>query len=250
MNKIQKQLMDSLLKENLICSTGCTEPIAVCFASAKASSYLKEKVEKIELCISQNIAKNALNAGIPNSKYKGVAFVSALGALFGNYKLGFELLENIPLEKHEKAHSFAKKNVDIKIAENNKLFYIEVSLFTKTEKVTVIVEGSHTNITKIILNDKVIFSKSNIEILNKKEKSSVNFSLKEVFEYIEEIEDFSLIEEAVEKNYNLSLEGLKKSYGLNVGKITPFAKQTGLTKVLSVTTGIVYVWGHLGGSVG
>ena len=215
----QKNLMEKLLKENLIISTGCTEPIAVCFASAKAGSYSKEELERIELRISKNIAKNALDAGIPNSKYKGAAFVSALGAMYGNPEDGFQLLENIPLDKHDIAHEFAKKNVKLEIANVNKPFYIEVNLFSK--------------------NDKVVFNKSNIMFKNKKETAKVDFSMKEIFEYVEEIEDFSLIQTAIEKNHNLSLEGLKKDYGLNVGKITPFERQCALTKVLSATTAAI-----------
>lgn len=235
----QKNLMEKLLKENLIISTGCTEPIAVCFASAKAGSYLKEELERIELRISKNIAKNALDAGIPNSKYKGAAFVSALGAMYGNPEDGFQLLENIPLDKHDIAHEFAKKNVKLEIANVNKPFYIEVNLFSKNDKVTVIVQDGHTNITKIVVNDKVVFNKSNIMFKNKKETAKVDFSMKEIFEYVEEIEDFSLIQTAIEKNHNLSLEGLKKDYGLNVGKITPFERQCALTEVLSATTAAI-----------
>ena len=124
----QKKLMEELLQENLLVSTGCTEPIAIAYASAIARRYLEEEPSKIFLRISKNMAKNAMDAGIPNSDYVGAAFVSALGALFGDSTKGFQLLEGLSKQQHDEAYKFAKENVQIEIADTDKALYIEVRM--------------------------------------------------------------------------------------------------------------------------
>lgn len=57
----QQELMTNLLRSNLLISTGCTETIAIAYASAVARSYLKEEPSKITLRISKNMAKNAMD---------------------------------------------------------------------------------------------------------------------------------------------------------------------------------------------
>ena len=113
MTNEQRQLMEKLLRENLLISTGCTEPIAIAYASAVARMYLREEPSKIFLKISKNMAKNAMDAGIPNSKYVGAAFVSALGALYGDPSKGFQLLEGLTEQQHDEANEFALNNVKI-----------------------------------------------------------------------------------------------------------------------------------------
>ena len=120
--------MEELLQENLLVSTGCTEPIAIAYASAIARRYLEEEPSKIFLRISKNMAKNAMDAGIPNSDYVGAAFVSALGALFGDSTKGFQLLEGLSKQQHDEAYKFAKENLQIEIADTDKALYIEVRM--------------------------------------------------------------------------------------------------------------------------
>lgn len=200
----QKELMANLLRSNLLVSTGCTEPIAIAYASAVAKSYLKEKPSQITLRISKNMAKNAMDAGIPNSKFTGAAFVAVLGALYANPDDGFQLLENLTPEQHEVANHFAMENVKIEIADTNKALYIEVEMNgvrIKTardpcrccNKVKLIVADGHTNINSIEVNGKVVFEFC-IETTDNSEENTenVDFSMKDVFEYAKELEDMEL----------------------------------------------------------
>ena len=104
MNMLQKQKLESLINANLLVSTGCTEPIAIAYASAMARKTLNETPVSIELKLSGNIAKNAMNAGVPGSEYVGAAFVAALGALFADSTRRFELLDGLTKEQQEVAY--------------------------------------------------------------------------------------------------------------------------------------------------
>ena len=64
--KVEKDFLD-ILEEELIPAMGCTEPIALAFASAKAREILGEVPEKIIAKCSGNMIKNVRCVTIPNS---------------------------------------------------------------------------------------------------------------------------------------------------------------------------------------
>lgn len=47
-----------ILEDELIVATGCTEPIAIAFASAKAAQVLGSEPGRISISVSGNIIKN------------------------------------------------------------------------------------------------------------------------------------------------------------------------------------------------
>ena len=58
---MDQKLYDSyvkILKNELVPALGCTEPIAIAYAAAKAREVLGQMPESIELCCSGNIIKN------------------------------------------------------------------------------------------------------------------------------------------------------------------------------------------------
>ncbi len=61
---------------------GCTEPVAVALATARAKSVLGKNPDTIALRLSGNIYKNGRDVGIPGTNgLKGNLIAAALGAL-------------------------------------------------------------------------------------------------------------------------------------------------------------------------
>ena len=252
MTNKQKQLMEKLLRSNLLVSTGCTEPISIAYAVAVARKYLKEQPSKIILHISKNMAKNAMDAGIPNSKFTGAAFVAALGALFADSDDGFQLLENLSKEQHEIANQFAKEHVNIQISNSDKPLYIEVEMYGNEKKsnvetsrcccnmVKLIVADGHTNVNSIEVNGEKEFETNNDKDMSSyQSEENISFSMYEVFEYVEELKDLKIFQQALELNKKLSDEGKNSNWGLNVGKIKPFNEDTSLSRIISSTTSAI-----------
>ena len=67
----------NLMKDNIVLAVGCTEPVAVALAVAKAKELLGEEVEKVELSLSKNIIKNAMGVGIPGTGMIGLPIAVA-----------------------------------------------------------------------------------------------------------------------------------------------------------------------------
>ena len=75
---IEQQCID-LIKSEVIPATGCTEPVAVALATAKASAVLGEEPKEIEVLLSANMLKNAMGVGIPGTGMIGLPIAIALG---------------------------------------------------------------------------------------------------------------------------------------------------------------------------
>ena len=56
-----------ILKEELIPAMGCTEPIAIAYAAAKARDVLGGMPDKVEIGVSSNIIKNVKSVIVPNT---------------------------------------------------------------------------------------------------------------------------------------------------------------------------------------
>ena len=57
----------SILKEELRPAMGCTEPIALAYAGAKARQILGKEPDKVRLFVSGNIIKNVKSVVVPNT---------------------------------------------------------------------------------------------------------------------------------------------------------------------------------------
>ena len=74
-----------ILKEELIPAMGCTEPIAIAYAAAKARDVLGGMPDKVEIGVSSNIIKNVKGVTVPNSGgLKGIDVAAVLGIVGGN----------------------------------------------------------------------------------------------------------------------------------------------------------------------
>ena len=239
----QKLEIDKNISKYLMVSAGCTEPIAIAYAAAVARSTLSGTPVNIGIYLSPNMAKNAMDAGIPGSKYVGTAFAASLGALYGDYSKGFELLKDIPEDKQKEAYEFSKTHVTCNPADSKKALYIGVEMTdTNANHVKVVTEDDHTNIVLIELNGNVKY-KQNVEGDSADDSSAqevVHWGPKEIYEYVDGYcTSFPLFKDAIKLNSALSEHGKVNNYGLNVGKVIPFGEDTIVSRITTFTTSAV-----------
>ena len=98
MNQSIKKQIIALIHREVIPAIGCTEPIAVALASAKAAEVLGGKPERVEVYLSANILKNAMGVGIPGTGMVGLPIAIALGSLIGRSAYGLEVLKDLSPE--------------------------------------------------------------------------------------------------------------------------------------------------------
>ena len=135
----------TLIKQEVIPAIGCTEPVAVALAVARAKEVLGTIPDKIEVSLSSNMLKNAMGVGIPGTGMLGLPIAIALGTLIGKSEYGLEVLKDLSPEALEKK----KKMIDDKVMtfylkqKITEKLYIEVQVSNGNDTAQVIISRSH-----------------------------------------------------------------------------------------------------------
>lgn len=223
LNEKIKQDFLSILHEELIPAMGCTEPIALAFASARARDILGVSPDEITAYCSGNIIKNVRCVAIPNSGgMTGIETACALGAFGGDAMRMMEVLEAVTPETREEAKAFlseGKCRVEYLDSEIPLHFIIEV--ISGENVVTVEVRYSHINIVSIIKNGKEIYKCDSVAEEGQMADRSA-LSVENIKEFADTVE-ISLVKDIFDKqiqcNMDIAYEGMSGGYGLGIGQV-------------------------------
>ena len=209
-----------ILKQEMAAATGCTEPVAIAYASAKARAVLGKKPVRAQVKVSCNILKNAMGVGIPGTDMAGLEMAAALGIIGGDSEAILEVLHSITPEQVEEARLFAGTQVRVERKDTPKKLYIEVILETEEDMSAVIIEDSHTNITRIIHGLTCIYEKGSCEELPADESDKSALTVDNIYDFIQNVDTdrLSFLDECIKMNWAVAQEGLKGRYGLHVGR--------------------------------
>ncbi|MFA5648645.1 MAG: L-serine ammonia-lyase, iron-sulfur-dependent, subunit alpha [Bacteroidales bacterium] len=216
-----------LLKTEVVPALGCTEPIAVALAVAKAREVLGEEPQRIELMLSANIFKNGMGVGIPGTGTTGLPIAAALGAVYGNSSDCLEVLKGVDDEDVSKAKTFVKEDrVTIGVKKGSEKLYIEANCYgTNSNTSKAIITTKHSNISRIEHNSEVLecsgeMNSGENENVGSASKVAVPLSVKSIFNFATTVpyNQIKFIHKTVEYNYAIAQEGLLNDYGLMVGK--------------------------------
>ena len=139
---------NDFLREKMVAAFGCTEPIALAYASSRARFILGEDPEKIKARLSGNIIKNVNSVKVPATEgRKGIEISLAAGAFLGDYTKKLEVLSDIDKTKLDYLDELIDKGLcDIELLHEKKGLYIDVSMEKGDKKSQVIIKDFHTNI--------------------------------------------------------------------------------------------------------
>lgn len=218
-----KDFLD-LLDNELIVSLGCTEPVAIAYASSLAKHYVKGEIIGIKVLASRNVIKNAMNVKIPGTSDCGIELAAILGTYAKNTARNFELFAEINQEDLENAYNIIKdKTVEVNLADSTKKLYIEVQIITDKSESRVVIEDTHYNVVLIEVDGKILKNNQNDNIHLKKDLDQNNLdflNLVSILNFIERMDTSKLdiIRECINLNKRICLEGIEQQYGLNVGR--------------------------------
>ncbi|CNB51552.1 putative inner membrane protein [Yersinia frederiksenii] len=230
MPKITHQQLLDWLKTEVKVSLGCTEPIAIAYAAAVAAKYLNGPTLKITGNISENLYKNAMGVTIPGTSYSGVTLAAAIGAIGGNADAELEVLKDITVEQISQAYQLNESGqVCLEAVESIDFIYIDITLYSLCEQCRVIIQGGHTNITDVYINNIKQAITEDLMTGNEKGMKLPEFSLNDAFEFITHVaaKDIIFMLKSAEINSALSDEGQRKNYGLNVNGALSQARKNG-----------------------
>ena len=212
----------SLLQKEMRPAFGCTEPIALAYAAAKAASVLDEFPNHIHARCSANIIKNVKSVVIPNSGgRKGLAAAAVLGAIVGHPERELEVLESATDENRKWLGTLLEANFcTVELAEGVDNLYIEITATTDEHTAVVRIENAHTNITYVSVDGNVI--SETINEIKEAESSTCPMTFDSIYEFAKAGDISGIIpsiKQQVEYNTAISNEGLSNDYGANIGRL-------------------------------
>ena len=240
----------AILREQLVPAMGCTEPIAIAYAAAKAASLLGTEPERLRISCSGNIIKNVKGVTVPNSGgQKGIETAAVLGAVGGDADRELEVIAGVEDAAREKTREMVKAGCcDVSLAEDVPNLYIRAELLGGGHRAAVVIEDNHTNITRMEKDGETIFdgnsgkqkeapesgekmheynpdgADGNTRFPASAEDVKGDYSkmnLRGIIEYANEV-DVSLVKPILERqvkfNTAISQEGLDNRWGARVGK--------------------------------
>lgn len=211
---------------------GCTEPIAVALAVARAAEALREgcgcEATEITASMSANILKNGMGVGIPGTGMVGLHVAAALGAICGRSCFGLEVLHDLCPEAVEKARKLvAAGKVTVTLAPTDEMLYVFAEARAEGHTATAIISGAHDRIVSATFDGASVLSVKKTDGSTDSGTSCTvepdfarNITVKEIWEFVNTVplEKIAFMEDSITMNRALAEEGLRHPYGLQVGR--------------------------------
>jgi L-cysteine desulfidase len=211
----------ALVKREVVPAIGCTEPMAVALAVAKAKEVLGGVPKLIAVSLSANMLKNAMGVGIPGTGMVGLPIAIALGALAGKAEYELEVLKDITPELVEKGKEYIAQN-RIKILQKkdtDEKLYIEVECHNGDDYVQVIISGMHTHFSYIAKNGNVLLD-DRVKTEAKDDSEDPKLDMRTVYEFATTapISEIHFILETAELNKRAAEMSLNNRFGHGLGR--------------------------------
>ena len=210
-----------ILKEELVPAMGCTEPISIAYASAKAKEILGEEPISALVQVSGNIVKNAKSVTVPHTGgMRGIDSAFIAGLVAGDPSAELEVISNVT-EAQIKEMQAVKETFDVTIEtpQDAHIFDIAITLRSKNHTSYVRIVDNHTNVVSVKKDGVVLFENLPTDEV-KADRSTLSVEDIIAFADCVDVEDVrETLERQIAYNMAIAEEGLKNDYGANVGKV-------------------------------
>lgn len=211
-----------ILKEELVMAMGCTEPIAISYACAKATQVLDHLPDRIVVKASGSIIKNVKSVIVPHTNgLKGIEVAAAAGALYGDADAKLEVLSRATREQIEELPEYVQNtNITVQHIEQGHVFDLEIHVYYEQEHASVRIVDTHTNIVQIEKNRQVIFEDKTTSLELKADHSAL--IMKQIWDFSQtvDIDDVKeILDRQITCNMAIANEGIHNSYGANIGHV-------------------------------
>ena len=221
-DKISRDKIISLINREVVPAIGCTEPMAVALATARATEALGSRPAKITALLSANILKNAMGVGIPGTGMIGLPIAIALGALIGKSEYQLEVLRDMTPEALEKGKAYInEKRIDIKLKENiSEKLYIEIICNDEQgREAKAIISGGHTRFVFVSSPTDVLLDLKSGATADT-DDDDIQLCMRMVYDFATTapLDEIRFILKTKEYNMNAARKAILGNYGHNLGK--------------------------------
>ena len=215
-----------ILRRELVCAMGCTEPIAIAYCAARARAALGALPERMDIEASGNIIKNVKSVVVPNTNGgRGIAVAAAIGVLGGDETAQLQVISHVSEEARASLANFLSAvPVRITTSTSGRLLDVTVTLFCGEHYARVRIADEHTNVVLVEKDGEVLEQKALTE-QETTETDAPDYMLLTVrdicdFAATRDLSDVApILQRQIELNTAIAEEGLRNDYGANIGKV-------------------------------
>lgn len=220
----KKKAYLSILSEELVPATGCTEPIALAYAAARLRDILGVWPERIRAEVSGNIIKNVKSVVVPNSGgLKGIRAAIAAGVAAGDAERILQVISDVPAERHEAIAAYSQNtSIEIVCTDTPRMLDIWLTGWAGEHSASIHIANSHSNIVREERDGEVLLEKPVTDSAedNLTDKSVLNVA--DILEFADtvDLEDaIPLLRRQIDCNTAIAEEGLQNDWGANIGSM-------------------------------
>ncbi len=210
-----------VLKRELVPAMGCTEPIAIAYAAAKAKAVLGDFPDECKISVSGSIIKNAKSVVVPHTgSMRGIEAAVIAGLVGGDPDAKLEVISSVTDEEIIRMKDLIKTfPIEVALSDSPHAFDIEINLKKGNDTSLVRIVSRHTHIVSIMKNKEVLY-KADPEAETSPKNDGL--SVEEIVNFADSV-DISDIKDVLDRqiNYNMAIaeEGLRVNFGANIGKV-------------------------------
>lgn len=215
----------AILGEELVPAMGCTEPISIAYAAAKARQTLGLLPDKVVIQASDNIIKNVKSVVVPNTgNLRGIAASAAAGIVAGDADKVLEVISCVDDQGRKEITSFLENNeVQVCKSHSGLTFDLIVTVFSGKSDASVQISHHHTNIVLITKDGNILYQNRECEEIKPAsltDRSMMN--VKDILEFaeileIDQVKD--LLDRQIDYNTRIAAEGIQGDWGANIGSV-------------------------------
>jgi len=218
------KLFTKILEEELIPAIGCTEPIALAYAAARAREILGALPDKVVVQASGNIIKNVKSVIVPNTgNLKGIPAAVSAGIVAGDAGKKLEVVASITKDCFKQIKDYMDNtDISVECLESDMTFDVIITEFHGNDVSKVRIANAHTNIVTEELNGEKLL---NIPVKCESDEGMTDHSCltgEKIWEYANNVnlDDVRhIIKRQIDYNTAIAEEGIKGDYGANIGKV-------------------------------
>ena len=220
----KKKAYLTILSEELVPATGCTEPIALAYAAARLRDILGVWPERIRAEVSGNIIKNVKSVVVPNSGgLKGIRAAIAAGVAAGDAGKVLQVISDVPVERHGAIAAYSQDTpIEIVCADTTRMLDIRLTGWAGEHSASIHIANSHSNIVREERDGEVLLEKPVTDSAedNLTDKSVLNVADILKFADTVDLEDaIPLLRRQIDCNTAIAEEGLQNDWGANIGSV-------------------------------
>ena len=213
-----------ILREELVMAMGCTEPIAVAYAAARAREVLGALPDSVLVQASGSIIKNVKSVIVPHTGgRRGIGAAAAAGVLYGNAEGKLEALSGASEEDVAGLQPFLERTpVKVEYLNDGHAFSLAVRVSQGEDYALVHILDHHTNVVRVEKNEEVLLDRACGAAGENSGTDLDGLTMEQIWDFAQSVEiaDIKeLLDRQIQCNLRIAKEGLQGSYGANIGQV-------------------------------